>query len=112
MTLRGVTYDTGTEYRPGESSRPLWHDADVLRDLRVIRDALHASSVGLYGTNLERLVEAARLAHQEKLHVALQLRSIDEPRAEMLERVILYTYVVTFAASLLLEKAIPLAIGP
>lgn len=32
--------------------------------------------------------------------------------AEMLERVILYTYVVTFAASLLLEKAIPLAIGP
>lgn len=30
----------------------------------------------------------------------------------MLERVILYTYVVTFAASLLLEKAIPLAIGP
>ena len=32
--------------------------------------------------------------------------------AEMLERVILYTYVVTFAVSLLLERAIPLAIGP
>ena len=30
----------------------------------------------------------------------------------MLERVILYTYVVTFAVSLLLERAIPLAIGP
>lgn len=87
MNIRGINYDIGTEYRRGESSRPLWNQADVVRDLRVIRDELSCTSVNLYGTNLERLRESAVLAQREGLHVSLQLRSIDESRDEMLARV-------------------------
>lgn len=84
MNIRGINYDIGTEYRRGESSRPLWNHADVVRDLRVIRDELSCTSVNLYGTNLARLRESAVLAQREGLHVSLQLRSIDESRGEML----------------------------
>jgi hypothetical protein len=87
MNVRGINYDTGTEYRPGLSSRPLWQQADVVRDLRVIRDELACTSVNLYGTNLERLHASAVLALRERLHVSLQLRSIDETRETMLSRV-------------------------
>jgi hypothetical protein len=87
MKIRGVNYDTGTEYRPGASSRPLWQPADVLRDLRVIRDDLACTSVNLYGTDLARLHASAVLAHREGLHVSLQCRSIDESRGQMLARV-------------------------
>jgi hypothetical protein len=87
MKVRGINYDVGTEYRAGESSRPLWNDGDVRRDLQAIRRDLHGTSVNLYGTDLARLRQATRLAHQEGLHVSFQLRSIDESRDGMLARV-------------------------
>ena len=87
MRIRGINYDTGTTYRPGESSRPLWSVADVERDLRVIREELACTSVNVYGTDPDRLRIAADLALREGLHVSLQLRSIDESRPVMLDRV-------------------------
>lgn len=87
MKIRGINYDAGTEYRPGQSSRPLWQHDDVVRDLRVIRDELACTSVNIYGTDLERLHAGAVLALREGLHVSLQLRSIDESRQGMLTRV-------------------------
>jgi hypothetical protein len=84
MRIRGINYDAGTEYRPGESSRPVWNEDDVVRDLRVIREELHCTSVNVYGTNLDRLRAAAALAHRAGLAVSLQLRSIDESRDDML----------------------------
>ena len=39
-------------------------------------------------------------------------RSLNDGATEMLGRVIVYAYVVLFAASLLLEQPIPMAIGP
>lgn len=86
VKYRGINYDVGTEYRRGESSRPIWSRDDVMRDLRVVRHELHCTSVNLYGTDLQRLHEAAILAHEEGLHVSLQLRSIDESRDQMLGR--------------------------
>ena len=86
MKYRGVNYDIGTEYRRGESSRPVWNRGDVARDLSVIHNELHCTSVNLYGTDLVRLQEAAIVAHQEGLHVSLQLRSIDDSREGMLGR--------------------------
>ncbi len=87
MKYRGINYDVGTEYRRAESSRPIWNPDDVVRDLAVIHDELHCTSVNLYGTDLQRLHHAATLAHQEGLHVSLQLRSIDDTRAGMLATV-------------------------
>lgn len=87
MKIRGINYDVGTEYRAGEPSRPVWNHDDVIRDLQTIRRELHCTSVNLYGTDLARLQQATRLAHQEGLHASLQLRSIDESRDGMLARV-------------------------
>lgn len=84
MKYRGINYDVGTEYRRGESSRPIWNHDDVARDLAVIHAELHCTSVNVYGTDIQRLKEAAVLAHREGLHVSLQLRSIDASRETML----------------------------
>lgn len=84
MKYRGINYDVGTEYRRGESSRPIWNDDDVARDLAVIHDELHCTSVNLYGTDLQRLEHAAIVAHRQGLHVSLQRRSIDDSREGML----------------------------
>lgn len=57
MKVKGVHYDTGTAFVAGALSRPLWTTADVTRDLRVIRDELHATDVSPYGGDLGRLAE-------------------------------------------------------
>jgi hypothetical protein len=82
MKCWGVNYDIGTEYRRGESSRPVWNQNDVARDLGVIHEELHCTSVNLYGTDLQRLQAAAILAHREGLHVYARLAGSsaeDEP---------------------------------
>lgn len=88
LTLRGITYDCGTEFVRGEPSRAHWLLEDVRHDLRVIRDELGCNSVSLYGTLLPRIVEAAREALDLDLHVALQLRSIDLDRPMTLSRIV------------------------
>jgi hypothetical protein len=88
LTLRGITYDCGTEFARGDPSRAHWLIDDVRHDLRVIRDELGCNSVSLYGTLLPRIVDAARVALDLGLHVALQLRSIDVDRATTLARIV------------------------
>lgn len=87
MHLRGVNYDTGTAYQAGDDSRPVWTVEDVRRDLAAIRDDLGANSVSVYGTDLERIRATAALAIAAGLHVAVQLRSVDESRDAMLDKV-------------------------
>jgi hypothetical protein len=87
LTLRGITYDAGTEFVPGAPSRRHWQIDDVRRDLRVIRDELGCNSVSFYGTMLTRILEAARLALDLGLHVVLQLRSVDVDKAGSMARI-------------------------
>jgi hypothetical protein len=51
LTHRGVNYDVGTNYDPGGTlTRPVW-DLDLVRqEIRAIRDELHCTSLGIYGT--------------------------------------------------------------
>lgn len=84
LLLRGINYDTGTAYFADEITRKEWDLAEVSRDLRVIRDDLHCNSVALYGTDLDRLAQAAQAALGLDLHVVLQLRSIDQSRGSAL----------------------------
>jgi hypothetical protein len=108
MTYRGINYDVGTEFVRGHSSRAIWNVADVARDLAVIRDELHGTSVNLYGTDLARIRQAATLAHQAGLHVSLQLRSIDAPRGATAARV---AEAARAAASLLHQGGVTLNVG-
>jgi hypothetical protein len=51
VRLRGISYTVD-------------HDTDVRRDLEVIRDELHCTTVLLYGAHIGRLRVAARTARE------------------------------------------------
>lgn len=78
VPVKGINYDVGTEFSPGELSRSVWNQADAARDFEVIRDELHCNSVNVYGTELARLEEAAGIAIDLGLHVSFQARSVDQ----------------------------------
>lgn len=78
--IKGINYDVGTEFRPGELSRSAWNLVDVSRDMAVIHDDLGCNSVNVYGTELSRLEEAAGVALDHGLAVSFQPRSIDDDR--------------------------------
>lgn len=87
FVLRGMSYDAGTEYVAGTNTRMVWNLDDVARDMAIIAAELHCNSVNIYGTDLERIVAAARIAHEAGLHVSLQLRAIDRDRRSTLDAI-------------------------
>lgn len=89
LAIRGMNYDTGTEFVRGDSTRARLTVDELEFDFLAIRDELHCNSINLYGTDLHRIVSAAELALAMGLHVSLQLRSIDAGKSEALERIAL-----------------------
>ena len=77
MRYRGITYDTGSEYNPGESSRAIWSEDLMRREIDTIQRQLHGNAIGIYGGNIERIVAAAEYAAEIGLQVWLQPRPID-----------------------------------
>jgi hypothetical protein len=84
MAIRGIDYDTGTNYAPGYLSRVVWHDAMFQAEIDTIRDQLHCNAVMLYGSEIDRLVACAAYAARRGLHVWLQPRLIDSTAEAML----------------------------
>lgn len=85
LAYRGVAYDTGTNNdQGGVLSREVWETDLVSQELRAIRDDLHCNAVGLYGTDLDRLTEAATLALDDGLDVWIQPRLIDADAGQTL----------------------------
>lgn len=74
---RGVMYDVGVSYAPGQSSRERWDPEVVRRELRVIRDELHADAVLVIGMDVARLDECAATALDLGLFVWIQPRVVD-----------------------------------
>jgi len=87
LTIRGMTYDTGTDYTPqwGILTRQVWEIERVQREMAVIRNDLHCTDVCLYGTEIDRLIEAAVVAREEGLHVWLQPRLIEAEQDTLLD---------------------------
>jgi hypothetical protein len=85
MLVKGVTYDVGTQFGDGGSSRTVWTTADVARDVRAIHRDLHCNSVNFFGGDQGRLIEAATLALEEGLAVSIQPRPIDHTPEDTLE---------------------------
>ncbi|GII94403.1 hypothetical protein [Sinosporangium siamense] len=86
LTHRGVCYDVGTNYNTGGAlSRTLWRPELMRREIRAIRDDLHANSVSVFGTDLDRLMQTAAAALENGLHVWVQPRLIDAGPLETLE---------------------------
>jgi hypothetical protein len=86
LTVKGVNYDVGTNLLPGGGlSRSMWRPESMRQEIRAIRDELHADSVGVYGTDLDRLVQTATAALEDGLHVWLQPRLYEAGPQETLD---------------------------
>ena len=78
---RGVVYTVGEGETPGTA----WSAARMRRDIRVIRDELHADTVDVTGDGVERLTATAAEAAELGLHVWLQPTLGDVPERDILE---------------------------
>ncbi|MFJ8743634.1 hypothetical protein ACIRL2_30180 [Embleya sp. NPDC127516] len=85
LVLRGINYDTGTNYSGSGLSRKPLPEHVVRQHMAVIRDDLHCTSVSLFGTDIDRLTEAAGAALALGLHVWLQPRLVEAGPQETLE---------------------------
>ncbi|MGP4111477.1 abortive phage infection protein [Streptomyces sp. 4N509B] len=72
---RGVTYDVSVG----------WSRRRMCTDLRVIAEDLHATSVSVFGSGVERLAATAAEAAERGLHVWIQPRLGDVPLADILD---------------------------
>jgi hypothetical protein len=78
---RGVVYTVGAGERPGTA----FSATRMRRDIRVIRDQLHADTVDVTGDGVERLTATAAEAAERGLHVWLQPNLGDAPQEDILE---------------------------
>ncbi|MDT0443806.1 abortive phage infection protein [Streptomyces johnsoniae] len=81
LTYRGVDY----EVTDGETPATGWNAARMRADLRAVAEDLHANSVMVYGTGVERLAATAREAAERGLHVWLQPRLADVAEEDILD---------------------------
>lgn len=79
---QGVNYDTGWNSAPGYYTRSIWSDEIMQADLEAIQAELHASSISIYGTELDRLVPTAEYALDLGLRVWVQPRLVDATSEE------------------------------
>ncbi|QES35205.1 abortive phage infection protein [Streptomyces venezuelae] len=81
LRYRGVCYEVGD----GEGPATAWSAGRMRRDVRAIRHQLHANSVSVYGTGVDRLAATASEAAERGLHVWLQPRLADVPERDILD---------------------------
>jgi hypothetical protein len=83
LQLKGINYDVGTRF--GDMlTREAWHLDEVRGDLRAIRDDLHCTALNVYGTDIDRLTDAAHAAREVGLSVWVQPRLIDHGHDDVL----------------------------
>ncbi|MFI7410336.1 abortive phage infection protein [Streptomyces sp. NPDC049627] len=80
---RGVVYTVGAGETPGTA----WSAARMRKDVRVIRDVLHADTLDVTGDGVERLTATAAEAAERGLHVWLQPTLGDIPERDILESI-------------------------
>ncbi|UXY25643.1 abortive phage infection protein [Streptomyces sp. HUAS TT20] len=78
---RGVVYTVGAGDTPGTA----FSTGRMRKDIRVIRDELHADTVDVTGDGVERLTATAAQAAERGLHIWLQPTLGDAPERDILE---------------------------
>ncbi|WP_433326846.1 hypothetical protein [Spirillospora sp. CA-294931] len=76
LAHKGVNYDT---------ERETWKLSYVRRDIKAIRRDLHCNAILLLGSDVRRLMEAARLAAGEGLYVWIEARQFEQTPERTLE---------------------------
>jgi hypothetical protein len=91
LVHKGINYDIGTAWEPGHVSRQAWADgaratAAMRREIGLIRDELHCTSISIFGSDVDRLVAGAAMALEHGLHVWLQPRLPGAPADAALDQ--------------------------
>ncbi|MFD8864730.1 abortive phage infection protein [Streptomyces sp. NPDC059590] len=81
LTYRGVSY----EVIDGDTPATSWSAARMRKDIRTIGDELHASSVSVFGTGIDRLKATSSEAAERGLHIWLQPRLADVSHQDILD---------------------------
>ncbi len=69
MKYRGMVYDVGLQYNPGEYSVEDFNTDLVRYDMKVIADTLHCNGVRREGEDIGRLEKAAKLAAESGMKI-------------------------------------------
>jgi hypothetical protein len=77
LVHKGINYDVGTRLLPAFTSREQLPREFMVQEIGAIRDHLHCTSIGIYGSDTDRLIEGATVAADAGLHVWLQPRLTD-----------------------------------
>lgn len=80
LPQRGVNYNVG-----GADERLVWRREFVEREIRAIREDLHANALILVGSDVGRFVEAAEIAADQGLYVWFEPRQFDQPAPVVLD---------------------------
>ncbi|MCX5110155.1 abortive phage infection protein [Streptomyces sp. NBC_00378] len=81
LTHRGICYTIGAGETPGTA----WSTARMRKDLRAIRNDMHATSIEVTGDGVDRLNATATEAAELGLHIWLQPTLGDRPAPEILD---------------------------
>lgn len=84
MFLKGINYDVGTYFRKGKLSRPDFIEADIKKEIEIIRHELHCDTVRISGYDIHRLIMASGYALEQGLQVWLSPACIDVTSEEAL----------------------------
>jgi hypothetical protein len=84
MFLKGINYDVGSYFRKGKLSRPDFIEADIRKEIEIIRHDLHCNAIRISGFDIARLIKASEFALEEGLQVWLSPACIDLTREEAL----------------------------
>ncbi|MBX3070528.1 MAG: hypothetical protein KF883_08550 [Thermomicrobiales bacterium] len=82
----GINYDLGSELARGELTRPASHEQFFRDELTAIRDQLHATHVGLFGSEPTTVISGLETAADLGLDIRIQSRLNFIEQSEMVER--------------------------
>ncbi|MFK3662803.1 hypothetical protein ACI2I2_20195 [Scandinavium sp. NPDC088450] len=84
MKYRGVIYDVGLRFTANSPlSVPSFNPELVAHDIKAIATQLHANAIRIEGEDIDRLVSATRIAHQEGLTVFFNPWKMNVPVNEL-----------------------------
>lgn len=69
MNYRGIVYDVGLQFNPGQYSVECFNEPLVRYDMKTIADSLHCNAVRIEGEDLGRLQRASEIAAENELKV-------------------------------------------
>ncbi len=84
MKIKGVDYDFGVSYLQGIDSRPVFVQAEVRREIEIIKNDLNCNAIRLNGHDPERMMFAAECALEQGLQVWLLPKYVDATAQETL----------------------------